>query len=1451
MFQATGTYSAMAHPPTNASFAQLEDSIKDKIFQYTGRETIFAYQIATGGQENDKPYVMKNALYEPFTYWDWHETDPTFQEYDKRKRRLFWERERGFRANGGPWSSYPSPKRRWEDFKGSLHDETRRYVKRIAVARWMQEEDLKWISEELTALEALDLGDLETREGKLALTHNDGRPRWQAILDILQSSEPRQSNLAEKRPVHILKRLNWLGLANDLRTEEGDDAFSTVLRACEQLQTLSLRAPSGYDADYWSNLHHQDAEDIHHRVCLPILRITKNIPDTVTELELRQCIDFLPFFIDRLNTLKPSIEKVGIDLGAWVQVFPLRGGPKPAKTPIIEDREIEENVQKAANWAAEFSKLHNKTVPVPIPEHSNAEMWGRSVRAGSEIDATARKFKSHFDDEFLDRAYKKKRKSFYRDDGGTNICRGIDRGGSDSALVARGRKSRTFEATNCDLDGASHSRIRGAVNTRSTNTLTRMLKKLFMFRHKTPSVFALDPEPENRSADPIHPLALVQIDDEVDCGAGTKYRDFGPDQDLTDTYRYLNDTFNWRPVFDWDWFMLQDEMSDTVDPAYRRMIDEEKGYMTRIDWQFRCLRNAGIPVHLLIGRRKEGGANCYWGWPYTEQNWEDWLKRDFDANLNNIASLVDSLSIFYDLRNPLDEERLEAIEALQPCRRPPAKCPQVPCPWGADPDSIYGDCPFRYQRRPLCSRRTATMDGKQKMANKQALQTPTGHARLANSEAAAPPVGENASDQESDESEMDGKAQVTPLHELTRTAAYAREAVGWHRFWATYALKFTRLTMLRVRMPKAFDKLDSWRLAQLLDKKAGWEILVFTDERQHVQTAEDLTRSIPGIPLATFEHLPEAKIWPAGRSVRRSWVWPQKRSHFTSGVAEGGKARVIFSTEKTPGWADRKFGLAHVRDTAALEAKAMSKGLKRAKKAAQREVETEAKLSEMRPAGQALDNREKKRLYHHAVRLIAQDKWEAELQRKIDEMQRAMGRGIRDPAQNPQQWIKWLQLRQQEKPPIVNTHRDYDNLAPDSDTDIKGDIGWKDTTLRDASWVPEFWFDHLVPEYGFWETDDVSKEDASLFDHTVGDESDGGKPEEKALEDEINRIVQQEDETPSDANEESEDEESESGIESSEMEGVVSGMGQDTRGLLEVAGDNVVVYAGNTVQSGGDFVAESIDRPSVEVAQQVADLGAGKKRKADDAASTSSSKKIRTSEPSRHDVLTTEAQPRPSLEIQFEQVQQRELEMQLEHLREPVVSPPGPQPEPHEVQESSTGLLTKLGSSNGHEATTPPEPQVEPALQPEVPDVPPPTPEKEQDQEEEEELELEPKDIMSDEKNDSSDIGTGSATKGKGKESGKRASGQQYVPESHSESDDGGDKPTPGRGGRGGRGRGRARGRESKGAARGGRGGKERATAETKPKTERKKREKKAASPAGPTSPVARRTRSKMKQGGG
>lgn len=378
------------------------------------------------------------------------------------------------------------------------------------------------------------------------------------------------------------------------------------------------------------------------------------------------------------------------------------------------------------------------------------------------------------------------------------------------------------------------------------------------------------------------------------------------------------------------------------------------------------------------------------------------------------------------------------------------------------------------------------------------------------------------------------------------------------------------------------------------------------------------------------------------------------------------------------------------------------------------------------------------------------------------------------------------------------------------------------------------------------------------------------------------------------------------------MEGVEDSTVADMGGLLEVAGDNVVVYGGTTVDSPVASPEESRKRQrSVELAQHEIELETGRKRKSVAEIRTSPSKKPRTSHSARRGTIATEAPTRPSPEIQIEQAQHRELEMQLNQLHKPSVSPPlpelssrrrrstvsrSPQPPvapapqhgpeiiviPDEPEPLATVLETEQEGQEEDEAwsvtrlspksSATPGIGAEVEITPPLPPVPVPT---------EEEFETSPEAEIQPSGRD-----TVPAPKSKGKApSAKRASGRAYVPEEEQrESEEEGDKQASVRSGKISKGNAssgkRASGQayvpeeephetedeadnpasvrsdkgskgKGKGKARGGRVTKaDTATKEAKPKTERKKRDKKIVPPpeiSPSDGPVARRTRSRKK----
>lgn len=77
------------------------------------------------------------------------------------------------------------------------------------------------------------------------------------------------------------------------------------------------------------------------------------------------------------------------------------------------------------------------------------------------------------------------------------------------------------------------------------STLPGMLSGLHQFgrAHKHIDLFRSKPEWQEKSLDLVHPAALVQAGAPSDANS------------MSGVYQWLNSTFKWRPVFDWDSFI--------------------------------------------------------------------------------------------------------------------------------------------------------------------------------------------------------------------------------------------------------------------------------------------------------------------------------------------------------------------------------------------------------------------------------------------------------------------------------------------------------------------------------------------------------------------------------------------------------------------------------------------------------------------------------------------------------------------------------------------------------------------------------------------------------------------------------------------------------------------------------------------------------------------------------
>jgi hypothetical protein len=275
-----------------------------------GREASAALHIALG-KYNGASAAHQAIYYEPFTYWDWHGVHPDDIYARDWKRQRFWEHARGFVGPEKQAWGYPTSRERWARFKGDVEKNGAKkwWVKRIAVAHWMDEEDLVWIATHLTGLEGLDLSDIPT-----AYDYMSGNPwvdlTWNYPKDAIGKSETPSLNLLIW---DLLARLTWIGLPDGRGgLKYAERLFKFTLPKCTSLRTLSIR----------ENLYRYIDTDPHQYVSRLPGVLARHVPKSVTTLELRIAWPFLDKLRDALKEHGSNITNIGIDLGAWIQEFP-------------------------------------------------------------------------------------------------------------------------------------------------------------------------------------------------------------------------------------------------------------------------------------------------------------------------------------------------------------------------------------------------------------------------------------------------------------------------------------------------------------------------------------------------------------------------------------------------------------------------------------------------------------------------------------------------------------------------------------------------------------------------------------------------------------------------------------------------------------------------------------------------------------------------------------------------------------------------------------------------------------------------------------------------------------------------------------------------------------------------------------------------------------------------
>jgi hypothetical protein len=636
------------------------------------------------------------------------------------------------------------------------------------------------IATNLPSLEGLDLSDIPT-------VFNVRHP-WNALFHPQQSDKDHERT---KCIADLYQRLTWLSMP-DVRNPPTMFARSLVestLPHCHGLRTLSIRGQR----------FHEDVLDPHdyvHR--LPDL-VAEHTPKSVTTLELRLPFPFLDELRDALKKNGSNITNIGIDLGAWIQDCP--------KQKIATNLLSESQVKEAARTAARkrrfeaYEQAHNGSVRANsiwlLPKtHFDQDLHGLAIATPGYVKDVSDNRSYSVDGEH---AFEDK---FYLDDDTPNR----------PVVISTTEHLCDLEHTQAVSD--SHAKILRYLEYANPSTLPMMLNHLHKMASECPNFkfFALKPEWQTNSTKPVHPFALLQ---RMPSSSSSNGKTASLTTLQPEVYEWFNTTFNWRPVFDWDWFMKsENETSEENSTSTRGKLLQRWSLNTSyshdkllsdIAKHFKALKNAGIPIHILIGRRHPESSSLYWGWPYDEDTWKNWLDAPFTANLKSIAPLVDTLSILYDLRNYLPGTRLTPNNNTAES----TTCPRPICPW----TKANQPCPFPKQWSHTTS---TTAIRKQKMANKRHLgATPA----LAPDFPYLPPTGQYANDH-------------NPLSEdsLRDIAAFNREAVAWQRFWNTYAYTFTSLSELNVRMPRCFDKVGSMKLARLLDPEKGWGMRAFADE---------------------------------------------------------------------------------------------------------------------------------------------------------------------------------------------------------------------------------------------------------------------------------------------------------------------------------------------------------------------------------------------------------------------------------------------------------------------------------------------------------------------------------------------------------------------------------------------------------------------------------------------
>jgi hypothetical protein len=331
-------------------------------------------------------------------------------------------------------------------------------------------------------------------------------------------------------------------------------------------------------------------------------------PNSVTALKLRLSVPCLDKLIEAIGPRAIlNIKRIGLDLGAWIQIYPIRH-----TFGELSDGQIASEVMHATRKA--YHKLYKeerrKVLPASscwlVPEsRRDSELAAQPSLSGS-VDKV--------DEADVDKAKPVFEHEFYRDEGGSDPYDGLSKAGPNGLK----------ECTN--TDGLHHKATMEYLAETKVNTLSTMLVELYdASQVDKVKLYSLEPEWQAKNTNPIHPFDLIQKDPHTPQGSVPLQRGkwFAEplQSQLKEVYGGLNETFRWRPVFDWDWFVKPDP--EDLDAAYANLKQQyglETGggkhrddvVMAEIAKQFHDMRENGIPLHVLLGRRNPNGSSLYW-----------------------------------------------------------------------------------------------------------------------------------------------------------------------------------------------------------------------------------------------------------------------------------------------------------------------------------------------------------------------------------------------------------------------------------------------------------------------------------------------------------------------------------------------------------------------------------------------------------------------------------------------------------------------------------------------------------------------------------------------------------------------------------------------------------------------------------------------------------------------